>query len=107
MDALDHRPASVSWRAHSSRSALPAAERAEFVVYGPLPAKPGTLWFKVLQSCDVGSADWAGGAGAPPTDKPAFPAARLDLLASGVAAVDVRDAWVRSAVRARAAPAPS
>jgi copper(I)-binding protein len=52
----------------------------------------------VLQSCDVGSADWAE-VPAAATDKPAFPAARLDVLAPGVAAVDVRDAWVRVAVK--------
>jgi copper(I)-binding protein len=33
------------------------------------------------------------------TDKPAFPAVRLDVLAPGVAAVEVRDAWVRLAVK--------
>jgi len=91
-------PGSVTWRADSAQAALPAAERAEFVVTGKLPAKPGTLWFKVLQSCDVGSADWAE-VPAAATDKPAFPAARLDVLAPGVAAVDVRDAWVRFAVK--------
>jgi len=91
-------PGSVTWRAESAQAALPATERAEFVVTGKLPAKPGTLWFKVLQSCDVGSADWAE-VPAAPTDKPAFPAARLDVLAPGVAAVEVRDAWVRFAVK--------
>ena len=91
-------PGSVSWRADSARSALPAAERAEFVVQGTLTSKPGTLWFKVLQSCDVGSADWAE-VPAAATDKPAFPAVRLDVLPPGVAAVDVRDPWVRFAVK--------
>jgi len=91
-------PGTVTWRAESAQAALPATERAEFVVTGKLPAKPGTLWFKVLQSCDVGSADWAE-VPAAATDKPAFPAARLDVLAPGVAAVEVRDAWVRFAVK--------
>ena len=96
--ALETKPGSVAWRAGSAEAALPDAGRAEFVVRGKLPSKPGTLWFKVLQTCDVGSADWAAiPAGA--TDKPAFPAARLDVLAPGVAAVDVRDAWVRFAVK--------
>ena len=90
-------PGSVTWRAASAGAALPDKERAEFVVHGRLPAQPGTLWFKVLQSCDVGSVDWAEVPVAT-TDKPAFPAARLDLLAPGVAAVEVRDAWVRTAV---------
>jgi len=91
-------PDSVSWRADSAQAALPAAERAEFVVRGKLTSKPGTLWFKVLQTCDVGNADWAEVAAAA-TDKPAFPAVRLDVLAPGVAAVEVRDAWVRLAVK--------
>jgi len=91
-------PGSVSWRADSAQAALPTAERAEFVVRGTLTVQPGTLWFKVLQSCDTGSADWAE-VPAAAGDKPAFPAARLDVLPPGVAAVDVRDAWVRIAVR--------
>ena len=91
-------PAEVSWKADSAQSALPGAERAEFIVRGKLTDKPGPLYFKVLQSCDVGSADWAE-VPAAPTDKPAFPAARLDVLAPGVAAVEVRDAWVRFAVK--------
>jgi hypothetical protein len=95
---LTTAPGSVSWRADSAQSALPTAERADFVVRGTLTSKPGTLWFKVLQSCDVGSADWAE-VPAAATDKPAFPAARLDVLAPGVAAVEVRNAWVRFAVK--------
>ena len=91
-------PGSVAWRADSAASALPSAERAEFVVHGTLPSKPGTLWFKVLQSCDVGGADWAEVPTAA-TDKPAYPAVRLDVLPPGVAAVDVRDPWVRFAVK--------
>jgi len=91
-------PGSVSWRAGSAGAALPDKERAEFVVHGTLPAKPGLLWFKVLQTCDVGNADWAE-VPAAGNDKPAFPAARLDVLAPGVAAVEVRDAWVRMAVK--------
>ena len=95
---LETAPGSVSWRAESAQSALPTAERAEFVVNGKLPAKPGTLWFKVLQTCDVGSADWAE-IPASASAKSEFPAARLDVLAPGVAAVDVRDPWVRFAVK--------
>ena len=91
-------PGSVAWRADSAQSALPAGEKADFVVRGALTAKPGTLWFKVLQSCDKGSADWAD-VPATAADKPAFPAARLDVLAPGIAAVEVRDAWIRIAVR--------
>ncbi|MGJ7520248.1 copper chaperone PCu(A)C [Variovorax sp. LT1P1] len=94
---LTSNPREVAWKAESPATALPGAERAEFIVRGKLTATPGPLYFKVLQTCDKGSADWAQlpGAGA---DKPAFPAARLDVLAPGVAAVDVRDAWVRPTV---------
>lgn len=94
---LSTNPREVAWKAESPASALPGGERTEFIVRGRLTDTPGPLYFKVLQTCDQGSADWAQlpGAGA---DKPAFPAARLDVLAPGVAAVDVRDAWVRQTV---------
>jgi hypothetical protein len=91
-------PGSVSWRADSAQTALPASEKTEFVIRGALPAKPGTLWFKVLQSCDQGSTDWAE-VPATAADTLAFPAARLEILPPGVAAVEVRDAWIRIAVR--------
>ena len=88
----------VRWSADGSANALPAKERTEFIVRGKLTATPGPLYFKVLQSCDAGSADWAqlptGAAG----EKLDFPAARLDVLPPGVAAVDVGDAWVRATV---------
>lgn len=87
----------VAWVAASAQAALPAKERANFVVRGKLTDRPGTLWFKVLQVCDQGSADWAQ-LPARDGDKPEFPAARLDVLAAGVAPVEVRDAWVRSTV---------
>jgi copper(I)-binding protein len=85
----------VSWESISPQSALPTAEKAEFVVRGRLTDSPGTLWFKVLQTCDKGSADWAELPGADGSARPAFPAVRLDVLAPGVAAVDIRDAWSR------------
>ena len=89
----------VRWTAENAQSALPAGERAEFVVRGKLPATPGVLWFKVLQTCDTGSADWAEiPATGTSTEGVESPAARLDVLAPGVAAVDVRDAWIRASV---------
>lgn len=88
----------VTWKAERPQTALPQGERAEFIARGQLTDKPGNLFFKVLQSCDKGSADWAQ-LPANPDDKPAFPAARLEVLAPGVAPVDVRDAWVRTAVK--------
>jgi len=88
----------ISWKAGSPQAALPASEKAQFIVRGKVDAKPGTLWFKVLQICDLGSADWAQ---IPTSDtaKPEFPAARLMVLAPGSAApVEVSDAWVRRSV---------
>ncbi|RZI97492.1 MAG: copper chaperone PCu(A)C [Variovorax sp.] len=88
----------VRWTADSPATALPGTERAEFILRGKLTATPGPLYFKVLQSCDNGSADWAQLPGEAGNEKPAFPAARLDVLAPGVAAVDVKDAWIRPTV---------
>lgn len=96
--ALTTAGRTVTWKAERPQNALPQGERAEFIVRGQLTDKPGTLFFKVLQSCDQGAADWAQ-LPASPQDKPAFPAARLEVLAPGVAPVDVRDAWVRTAVK--------
>ncbi len=89
-------PREVAWTAATPQAALPTHDQADFVVRGHLPGKPGTLYFKVLQTCDGGSADWA--------EVPAegtraeFPAARLEVVPAGVAPVDVRDAWMRPAV---------
>jgi len=94
----------VRWTPDTPANALPAAERTTFVVNGRLPDLPGTLWFKVLQQCDTGAVDWAtvpGLEGAP--EKPDFPAARLEVLPAGVAAVDVKLPWVRPAVAGQSA----
>jgi len=95
---LASNPREVAWKAESPAAALPADQKAEFIVRGRLTTTPGPLYFKVLQTCDKGSADWAelpvSGVG----EKQAFPAARLDVLAPGIAPVDVRDAWVRQTV---------
>lgn len=88
----------VRWTPETPDKALGGHDKAEFIVRGKLTSTPGPLYFKVLQSCDTNSVDWAqlptGSAG----EKLATPAARLDVLAPGVAAVDVKDAWVRPAV---------
>ena len=65
---------------------------------GTLTAKPGTLWFPVRQDCGAQSADWAQLPGADADAKLPFPAARLDVLAPGVAAVDIQKAWARPSV---------
>jgi len=95
--ALSNSGREVAWKAQTPGDALPATERAEFIVRGKLTTQPGPLYFKVLQTCDTGSADWAQ-LPTSGTEKQAYPAARLDVLAPGVAAVDVRDAWVRQTV---------
>ena len=92
----------VRWEAEKPEFALPRSERGTFVVQGRLTDKPGTLWFPVLQTCDKGQADWAT-IPAGEAEKPAFPAARLDVLPPGTAAVDVRDAWARTTVAGQAA----
>lgn len=89
----------VRWTAESPQAALSGKAQAEFLLRGRLPATPGVLWFKVLQTCDAGSADWAQvPASGTSTEGLASPAVRLDVLAPGVAAVDVRDAWIRASV---------
>ena len=89
----------VRWTAENPQTALPASERAEFVLRGKVPGTPGPLWFKVLQTCDVGQVDWAE-VPAPGSSTAGLktPAARLDVVAQGVATVDVRDGWVRQSV---------
>ena len=101
-DARGDESGLVRWTSEAPEAALPASERAEFVLRGKLTDTPGPLFFKVLQSCDTGSVDWAqlpqGKTAGAPADKADAPAARLDVLPPGVAAVDVKDLWVRPAV---------
>lgn len=70
---VSQRTAVVSWRG----GPLADDEYDEFVLRASLPATPGRLYFRVLQECEHGENDWA--AIASPDDKPAFPAAVLDL----------------------------
>ncbi|WP_326540977.1 copper chaperone PCu(A)C [Pseudorhodoferax sp.] len=95
--ALSSSAREVRWTADAA-SALPDKERAEFIVRGKLTAKPGTLWFAVRQDCGTQNADWAQLPGADASAKLPFPAARLDVLAPGIAAVDVKNAWARPSV---------
>ena len=89
----------VRWTAETPQDALPGKERAEFVLRGKVPATPGTLWFKVLQTCDVGVADWAEvPASGSSTAGLKAPAAKLNVVAQGVATVDVQGGWVRQSV---------
>jgi periplasmic copper chaperone A len=52
----------ITWTATSKDSWLPEAHYDEFVLRGGLPSKVSegaAMWFKVLQTCDKGSNDWA------------------------------------------------
>lgn len=48
----------VSWTAASKEAALQDAYFDDFMLRGTLPHASGPLWFKVLQTCENGSADW-------------------------------------------------
>ena len=81
----------VTWAANAAADGLPGTQPATLTLVSRLPSTPGTLWFPTLQTCDVGTSDWA----VIPSvadPKPAFPAPHLDVLAPGVAAVDARGA---------------
>jgi periplasmic copper chaperone A len=71
----------VTWSANTDADALSGHEKTRFVLRGQLPGQPGVLWFKVLQRCDQGlSADWAEMPDSNQSTKPAYPAARLDVI---------------------------
>jgi copper(I)-binding protein/uncharacterized protein YcnI len=107
----------ISWTAASKEAVLQDAWFDEFVLRGKLPENAGALWFKVLQTCENGSADWSEvPASGNSTKGLKSPAALLEVLAEAgpapVAAtapvkaaltpagspVELRDAWVRSTV---------
>jgi uncharacterized protein YcnI len=48
----------INWMANTPENALPSDFYDEFVLRGTTPAKPGPLWFKVVQTCTQGSAAW-------------------------------------------------
>ena len=49
----------ISWTAASKDNWLPDAWYDEFVLHGGLPGNAGAMWFKVKQTCEKGSIDWA------------------------------------------------
>jgi len=49
----------VTWTAASKETALPSAYFDEFILRGKLPEASGSMWFKVLQTCENASNDWA------------------------------------------------
>ncbi len=85
----------VSWRSDSQTASLPTSEAADFIIHGKLTDKPQTLYFKVLQTCDSVNVDWANTSGAA-SETAEFPAPKLEVLAHGIAPVEIRDAWVRA-----------
>jgi periplasmic copper chaperone A len=77
----------VIWTAASKDSWLQDAWYDEFVLRGSLPKEAGPMWFKVLQTCEKGSIDWAETpASGNSTKGLKFPAALLELIESGAAA---------------------
>ena len=71
----------VTWSANTEADALSGQEKTRFVLRGQLPGQPGVLWFKVLQRCDQGlSTDWAEMPDPNQSAKPAYPAAKLEVI---------------------------
>ena len=99
----------ISWTAAGKDAVLQDTYFDEFVLRGQLPETAGPLWFKVLQTCENGSADWsevpASGSSAKGLKSPA---ALLEVTGAGAVAaaeavvpgqaVQVKDAWVRPTV---------
>lgn len=71
----------ITWTAKGSENALPSALYDEFVVRGTTPRQPGTLYFKVVQGCEVGRNAWVEipAAGQEPHSLK-WPAAMLEVL---------------------------
>ncbi len=71
----------ISWTAKGAENALPGNYYDEFVLRGTTPKKPGPLWFKVIQSCEKGSAEWVEvPASGTSTNNLKTPAALLEVL---------------------------
>lgn len=98
-----NRPGQITWTA-APGAALPTKEKAEFVLAGKLPARPAALWFKVLQTCEQGSVEWAQvPASGTSTDGIKTPAMLLQVLspadlAAHRALPQVEGGWVRASV---------
>ena len=77
----------ISWTAASKDNWLSDAWYDEFVMRGGLPGTAGPMWFKVTQTCEKGSIDWAE---TPPagtsTKGMKFPAVLLEIGEPGPAA---------------------
>jgi copper(I)-binding protein len=101
---LDPQPGVITWKAGSKDAALPDGTRGEFVIAGTAPRTAGPLWFRVLQSCEQGSLDWADiPAQGTATKGMKTPAALLEVMAPGEFAAaqalpKVEGAWIRASV---------
>ena len=74
----------ITWTATAKEYWLLDAHYDEFVLRGGLPAIAGPMWFKVLQTCEKGSIDWAEvPATGASTKGLKFPAALLEIIESG------------------------
>lgn len=74
----------ISWTAASKDNWLPDAFFDEFVLRGSLPEQAGPMWFRVLQTCEKGSNDWAEvPASGTSTQGMKWPAALLEIIESG------------------------
>ena len=77
----------ISWTANGADNALPDAFYDEFVLRGTTPAKPGALWFKVVQTCERGANAWievpASGSSTKGLKSPAALLEVLDVQAGG------------------------
>lgn len=76
----------ITWTATAKEHWLPDAHYDEFVLRGGLPAAAGPMWFKVMQTCEKGSIDWAEvPATGTSTQGLKFPAALLEVIESDAA----------------------
>jgi uncharacterized protein YcnI len=76
----------ITWTAASKDSWLLDGWYDEFVLRGGLPQQAGPMWFKVLQTCEKGSIDWAETpASGTSTKGLKSPAALLEIIESGMA----------------------
>ena len=74
----------ITWTAKTAEDALPADYYDEFILRGTTPAKPGPLWFKVVQTCTKGTNAWVEiPASGSSTKGLKSPAALLDVIATG------------------------
>jgi len=101
---LTDQAGTVTWTAASKDAYLGAHQAGDFVLAGQAPAKPQALWFKVVQTCEQGSADWSEiPAQGTSTAGLKAPAVLLQVMtakdfAAAQALPKVEGAWVRSAV---------